>query len=258
MSDIKSAIMLVHIVGLALGLGGAWIIDLFLTKYLVKNKITLEKVQFVEYASKIVCYGLALLWLSGAGFIAYYYNFTPEYLSNEKVWAKAFIVLILTINGVFVHLYVLPIIRRCIGGSVLLMVSPSVAHKLTTICVISVLSWLFPLLLGVSKSLNFSVSALEILTVYIAVILISLMVGHFLVTFILKRIPVKTPAEVLELMIESDLNSAEVIQQNFKKLTGNTALLSDIQALLSFRKPSAPTENDSASPASFPSMISSS
>ena len=235
MSDIKSAIMLVHIVGLALGLGGAWIIDLFLTKYLVKKEITLEKFQFVAYASKIVCYGLALLWLSGAGFIAYYYFFTPEYLTNEKVWAKAFIVLILSINGVFVHLYVLPIVRRCIGGSVLAMVSRSVAHKLTTICVVSVLSWLFPLLLGVSKSLNFSVSALEILTVYVAVIFVSLIVGHLVVNFILKRIPAKTTAEVLTLLIESEVTPPEMIQKNYNRLTGQVVPIATIQKLLSLQ-----------------------
>jgi hypothetical protein len=257
MSDLKSAIMLVHIIGLALGLGGAWITDIFLTKYVTKHSITLEKFQFVEFASKVVCYGLALLWASGIGFVAYYYFFSPEYLFNEKVWAKAFIVMILTVNGVFVHLYVLPIVRLCIGSPLLAMVSPKVAHKLTTVCVVSVLSWMFPLLLGVSKTLNFSVKAIEILGVYALTILLSLAVGHWLVSLFLRKVITKTTEQKVVLIHDAGQKDAELLSQQLLRITGIKLDLSHIEYILIANKSSKKTVMSHSNSNRFGSLVNS-
>lgn len=187
MSDLKSFIVLIHLAGLALGLGGAWIADIFLAKHIVRQVITKEKYQFVEFASKVVCYGLALLWLSGFAFIAFYYFFTPEFLLNQKVWAKVSIVTVLTFNGGLVHYYVLPVIKQCIGSAILPVVSAQVARRLTVICTVSFISWLFPLVLGVSKSLNFSVPGVVIVLAYVCMLLLSSLVAQLLVNSLLKR-----------------------------------------------------------------------
>ena len=101
----------------------------------------------------------------------YYFN-TPEKLANPKIWAKVSIVVILTINGVLLHHYVLPVLQENIGKNLLNAVSRKARNWMLLVGSVSFVSWVFPVLLGSSKALNFSVPAIEILFVYGIVLLV--------------------------------------------------------------------------------------
>jgi len=173
--NLKSFILLLHIAGLAVGIGGAWIVEAFILKHMKTFTINKEHYSVIEFISKFVLAGLAMLWFSGGLFLLYYYLYTPEFLGNEKVWAKVFIVLMLTINGFFVHHYLLPLIKECIGSTLQKVLSVEKLMLVLSMGVISFLSWLFPVILGVAKSLNFSVTAIDIILIYLSILATCLM-----------------------------------------------------------------------------------
>lgn len=170
-ANFKSLILFLHITGLALGVGGSWVLDSFI----IKNRsviISKEKYQIIEFVSRLVIIGLILLWVSGLLFLLYYFLYTPLYLSNQKVWGKLFIVMVLTINGYFIHSIVIPKIKGIIGSTLISSFTKKEMLQLTLIAVISFLSWLFPIIIGVTSSLNFNITALEIILFYLAFVLV--------------------------------------------------------------------------------------
>ena len=165
-ANLKSALLFVHLVGLALGLGTATLLDLMLARIMAKGKVALGQVEFIDFASAIVTAGLVLLWLSGLGLLAYYSAFDLAAMRNPKVWAKISVVVVLTLNGIVIHAMVLPLLRRQVGRGIFEGVS-NIRKSLTLATgAISIVSWYVPMLLGVAKSLNFAVPFHVILLSY--------------------------------------------------------------------------------------------
>ncbi|CZF86540.1 MULTISPECIES: hypothetical protein [Grimontia] len=175
-SNIKSTITLMHIIGLIFGLGGAWFID----GYIILNRKSLmneENLKLIEGMSKFVVLGVSLLWISGLSFVAFYYFYTPEFLGNEKVIGKAFIVMVLTINGFLIHSQVMKGIHEMKGKEFAELFDCEQSKKFLIVGTVSFVSWLFPLVIGVSKSLNFSTPATSIILFYLLFLVASLMVS---------------------------------------------------------------------------------
>ena len=166
----KTAILIVHLIGLAIGIGAATVLDLLILRSLVKGRVSRELAGLAASTSTVVAAGLVLLWLSGIGFLFHYYFENPVGLTNPKVWAKIAIVAILTINGFFIHKAVLPLLRRNAGSALFDRVPP--ARKLAFLAAgaISATSWYVPLALGAVKEINYVVSVETILAVYAVVL----------------------------------------------------------------------------------------
>lgn len=214
MNDLKSIIMFVHLSGLALGLGGAWIVDIFIVKHLMHRPVTKEKYKFISFSANIVYIGLALLWASGLGFIVFYYFVTPELLYNQKVWAKVFIVMVLTANGALVHHYLLPKIKHCVGSPLLFVFPLKTSYVMMAVGTVSVVSWLFPVILGVFSSLNFSVSAYSIVGFYLASIIVGLIIGQFLMMFAIdenKPINIEERVVYMSKVFDYDVNKIRAV-----------------------------------------------
>ncbi|MGI9278587.1 MAG: hypothetical protein ACR2PX_03035 [Endozoicomonas sp.] len=196
LTNLKSLITFVHLSGLAFGIGGAWVLDGFLVSFLVKNSrkdMTPEKYQTIEFVSKFVLVGILLLWFSELAFLAYYYLWAPESLGNEKIWAKVFIVSVLSINGYFVHSVILPKLKTCVGKAVNETLSRAELKQLTIIGSVSFTSWLFPVILGVTKTLNFTVPALHIIAFYLLSLLVAVTMANLLTCKIFSC-PTQSPA----------------------------------------------------------------
>ncbi len=145
-------------------------LDVFLVKH-SGSVISKEKFDVIEFVSRFVLFGLLILWVSGFAFIAFYYFFTPELLSNQKVWAKLFVVSVLSVNGYFIHSYMLPKLRRYIGRNLIRSAPTSELRMMAIMGTVSFVSWLFPIILGVAKTLNFSMPAVDIISFYLVVVL---------------------------------------------------------------------------------------
>jgi hypothetical protein len=160
----------VHFCGLVIGLGAATLLDLIIVRFAITRIISEDYVRIIEFSSKVVSVGLGLLWLSGIGFLVHYGLFDPAKLWNPKIWAKISIVVILTINGIFVHSYVLPALRDQMGRSLFEGISRSQRSFLLSSGAVSAISWYVPLMLGAFPQFNFIVPAWVILVGYFVIV----------------------------------------------------------------------------------------
>lgn len=163
---IRTGLRVVHLGGLVLGVGSATLLDLIIARFILMRGISPEHVYIIDFSSKIVTIGLALLWISGIGFLIHYGFYEPAKLENPKVWAKIAIVGILSINGLLVHYFLLPRIREQVGKRLLEGLSPFDCSLVLLAGTVSVISWYVPLILGAIPQLNFVVPAEVILSGY--------------------------------------------------------------------------------------------
>jgi len=183
---VKSAILFFHIVGVALGAGGAWILDIYMIRASLKGVISRENARVVVFLSGLVSIGFALAWISGLSFICYYYLFQTEALSNPKLWAKLTVVVLMTINAFFIHYLVIPTIKRRAGFDFFESVSTRKINNMVIIGSVSCVSWLFAVSLGVFSFLNFNASYLSIMVVYFLLISFSLLLAFTLKSYLLE------------------------------------------------------------------------
>lgn len=179
---LRSGLRVCHFLGLALGLGTATIMDLLILRFFLDNVITDEMCDIFSFCTKVVIAGLLLLWMTGFGFLLYYYFFDPEGLTNEKVFAKILIVAILTINGVFIHKTILPLVAAQKGKSLLQDVLLRQRRVIVASAVISGVSWYGPLVIAGISQLNFTVPLAQILMIYLIVLAALLSLSQFVLS----------------------------------------------------------------------------
>jgi hypothetical protein len=163
-------IKIFHLVGLVMGFGGAVLLDLTIFKHGVLRPISQYTIHQTELLSRFVTWGLILLWGTGFGLIAINLVDKPEYLTNQKLWAKMAIVVLLTINGVFVHNKVLPILREKIGQRIFEMAKKRETLLLTLVGSLSFVSWTTPFILGKASELNYVTPMWMIMAAYFAAV----------------------------------------------------------------------------------------
>jgi hypothetical protein len=164
-------IKIFHLVGLIMGLGGAVLLDLTIFKHGVLRPISKFTIHQTELLSRFVTWGLILLWGTGFGLIAINLMDKPEYLTNQKLWAKMAIVVLLTINGVFVHNKVLPILRQKVGERIFEMANRRETLLLTLVGSVSFVSWTVPFVLGKASELNYVTPMWVIMSAYISAVI---------------------------------------------------------------------------------------
>jgi hypothetical protein len=189
---IKTFLVMAHLFGLTLGLGGATILDIILLRLAVQGTpVQHTHAKIVALISKLVTWALVILWLSGIGFLLQYWQSNPELLGNPKLYAKISIVAILTANGVVLHAHVLPIVYQNVGRPLFDNLRLTTQWLMIACGTLSVISWYTPFFLGVARELNFVVPAWWILTIYAVLIVIAtetaLLLGPVLLDFAARR-----------------------------------------------------------------------
>lgn len=96
MATIKIILTTLHIIGVALGVGGATFAEIFFLKSMRDGKIDPIEGSFMKVTYRILRLGLLLLVISGFGFLVWY-RLTDQIplLYQTKVWAKLTIIIIL-------------------------------------------------------------------------------------------------------------------------------------------------------------------
>ena len=185
--NLKSLIIFVHLSGLAFGVGGAWMLDLYILRKMYKSTVTKENIQIINFVSKVVMIGLAMLWISGLTFLVFYSAMQPELLLNHKIWAKLAIVIVLSVNGYYLHKYVIPLIVNNHGRVLIRTLSLRQVNSLTLIGCVSFVSWPFAMFLGTFKSINFSFSFFEIISFYLLVLMLALATSFAMKSFLMEK-----------------------------------------------------------------------
>jgi len=191
--SVKTFLLMGHVLGLMMGFGVAIFLDIVLVRHLYAQKITLQTCEIITLGSKLVGAGLALLWITGVGFLILYGYESPEKLANPKIWAKVPVVVVLTLNGFALHHYVLPQLKSNIGST--LWQDNNMGQNVTGLVLgaVSFASWLFAFALGMTREFNFTYSSLTFLTGYFAMITLSLagMIFSYLIVNSLQKQPVQ-------------------------------------------------------------------
>lgn len=184
---VRTALVLLHVVGLTIGMGAALFLDLFLLARLYHRRIDQQTIELLAFGSRLVGAGLCLLWASGIGVLVYYYVASPQALENPKLIAKVAAVCALTLNGMALHRIVLPMVRRRINQPLLANLPLSDALPAIAIGVTSGVSWGFCCVLGMVKELNGVAPAHVLIGCYIGAIALAVAVGVAAHSFLTHR-----------------------------------------------------------------------
>ncbi len=129
-------------------------LDFWILRWMCKGSLPIEVGRLFEFISHAVTIGLCLLWFSGLGLLALYAVESPEKLDNPKLWAKAVVVIALTINGLIIHAFVLPETLRDLSRPLLLGASRKRATLFLVSGAVSGASWYTAFALGIFRELN--------------------------------------------------------------------------------------------------------
>lgn len=186
--DIRNALIILHIIGTAIGVGAATVIDYLVFKFARDKRIDKDEFQIINTISNLVWIGLFLLLVSGLGFVVLHlYNFTyvRTIYSTDKIWAKLCIVVILTLNGFFIHYRVLPTLKKHLGKALTTSSFIKKSFLMFTPGAVSSVSWYSALVLGGWRGLT--ANLYEILLWYACIVTVAIFMANVLGKRLLRR-----------------------------------------------------------------------
>lgn len=184
-------VLILHIMGVAIGVGGATATDPLFLSSIRNRKITSDQLVLLHAVSRVVMGGLALVILSGIALVW----LQPEVLADGTFLAKMCIVFVIAANGFVYHRWVLPRLEGCVDQR---MGEEFLSRRLplmTSSGALSSVSWYSALILG--ASLHFPIPFALAINGYLvlaagAIIAAYLVLSHIVFT------PQPEPEEVLE------------------------------------------------------------
>lgn len=164
----------IHLLSLAVALGSMLIAEHLISERILfgrKKPFSADVYETVLFSSRAVSVALLLLWLSGTGFIVLGYLEDPAYIANQKIWAKVSIVLLMSINGVYIHRTLLPRLLEVSQGGVLIRdVAESIRFRLSFSA--SIAGWLLAAFYGTARFLNHGYLYSELLGLYLVIVVL--------------------------------------------------------------------------------------
>lgn len=172
----KPVLIVVHLLGLALGVGGAIMSDFVFFRVIQDTEVSPAEMDFLTLAGRCVTGGLVILVLSGAAL----FSLDPaHYLASAKFLVKMTIVLVLIGNGILFHVVHLPYLRRAMRGETsLFLIFAKYRWIFLGSGVVSIVSWVSALVLGVFKTIPLPYET--ILGGYGAMLMMGLFVAYLL------------------------------------------------------------------------------
>ena len=179
--DLKSSYIILHLFGVTVGAGGAFMSDLIFLSSIKDQNISPTEQRFMDIGSKMVWVGLVILVLSGILLMSLD---VAGYLASSKFQAKMTIVGIIILNGIVFHFLHIPRIKRHVGED---LSSSDEFHRKAFLLfvsgVVSVISWIFALVLGSLQSIP--ISYLPTMMVYGIVVVSGVLLGWILLKGVL-------------------------------------------------------------------------
>lgn len=176
-------LVVLHIVGTALGVGAVTVGDTLFFRALKNKRIDGSMVETWKTVSQIVWVGLSLLFFSGVLFFVAYRLGTPARLDlafTSKFWIKMIIVGVLSANGLFMHFKTIPTLERLAreGGKLSSPLFQQSAARFFASGAISFTSWYGALALGAARKLP--LSFWQALLVYLVILAIAIGVSQLM------------------------------------------------------------------------------
>ena len=178
-------IVILHVLGVALGLGGATITDIFFFKFLKDFRISKSEADIMHTLSQIIWFALAILVLTGIGL---YLPEAEELNQSAKFLTKMIVVAVIIVNGAFLNLFVAPKFVKISFGEKRghrpgeLHYERKIAFALGAV---SMVSWYSAFILGMLRNIPFDFSSL--LLIYLVLLGGAIIGSQFMERFFAKR-----------------------------------------------------------------------
>ncbi len=194
--DLYTIFVILHLLGMGFGIVGATVSDLLFFRSIKDGKIEKHELDVMNFVSRFIWVGLIVAIISGIGFLYLYISKdmttvvssgVVEKISNPKIWAKITIVALIALNGILIHIKILPIFKKSINKSIK---NSDISKNLTLILTsgaLSVTSWYTVFLMGAWSGLNFHFSYFEFIGIYLLLILFAIVTSNVLGRMHLKK-----------------------------------------------------------------------
>ena len=163
---ILTVLTLIHLAGVAAGLGGAGLAFLVILQRAVLAPIEPAAIARLEGLSRYVSGGLALLWISGVALVGIRYSMDPASIADIMLWAKVAVVALLTVGGMLVRGVIVPCLEARMRqrlfdlGTLKALAGVGLAAAFLTV------SWVTPFILGAMSFLGSASPAFDVLQYY--------------------------------------------------------------------------------------------
>jgi hypothetical protein len=167
----KTLLVYAHLIAACMAIGILLMQDLALSKTR-GQPLSGEAIESLHRSAGIVFVTLVLLWVTGLGLVVYGYLENPNYLMNQKLWAKFTVVSLLTLNGLFLHFYSFPKLTAPQG-----FIGHSWREQLIVLitAVVSVVSWLYACYLGIARPWNYIAPYAYVMLIYTGFLAVALL-----------------------------------------------------------------------------------
>lgn len=181
MEFLRILLMIGHIVGVAVGAGGATMSDVLFLTSLRDNRIDHSELRLLKIASQVVVIGLVLLTLTGIGFLL---TGSPP---SPRFWAKMTIVTIASVNGFIMHRKLFPIFEKCAKEGIKVGSADFIQHTPLLIIAgpVSAISWYAAIVLGIWRTAPFTY--LQFMTLYGLLLTTTIAISTIAVQMMLHR-----------------------------------------------------------------------
>lgn len=159
----------IHLLGVAMGLGGTFIIDIMFSHFMRKYNISASESVIMHLISQMIIFGLFLLILSGLALLLPSFD---AFAQNPRFIMKMIVVVVVIINGAALNLYLTPKMKK-ISLKEEDRARYQTLNKISfALGAISIVSWLSAFLLAMLKGL-FDLPLRYLLSGYIILLILA-------------------------------------------------------------------------------------
>lgn len=176
--SLYSVLLLVHLFGIILGAGGAFVSDGIFFTALKDRIISGDELRILKAGSHFIWFGIILLVISGTGL---FLQDIERLSTSAKFISKMTVVLVIVANGVIFHLVHIPFIYGHLGKPLATKRKPAKAFLIPFVLasgVVSMVSWTATIVLGSLRSIPISYGGF--LAVYSGAIAVGILTTPFL------------------------------------------------------------------------------
>jgi uncharacterized membrane protein len=176
--SLYSVLLLVHLFGIILGAGGAFVSDGIFFTALKDRIISGDELRILKAGSHFIWFGIILLVISGTGL---FLQDIERLSTSAKFISKMTVVLVIVANGVIFHLVHIPFIHGHLGKPLATKRKPAKAFLIPFVLasgVVSMVSWTATIVLGSLRSIPISYGGF--LAVYSGAIAVGILTTPFL------------------------------------------------------------------------------
>lgn len=159
----NTLIVYAHLLAACVSIGVLLMQDLALWRS--RNRpLTIPEIGTLRNTATVVFIALLALWITGIALVTVGAWANPEqYLWNQKLWAKFSVVVVLTLNGFFLHFYSFP---KITGNKGVLQLPLNEQRWIGCSGALSTVSWLFACYLGIARPWNYTIDYSSIMFLY--------------------------------------------------------------------------------------------